>query len=47
MVVIMTEVQMLIILGTIWIAPTLNANYCQVVGLIFIGAASIKGLGWI
>jgi hypothetical protein len=47
MVVGMTETQMMIILGTIWIAPTLNAKYCQVVGLIFMVAAPIKGLGWI
>jgi hypothetical protein len=43
----MTEVQMLIILGTIWIAPTLNPKYCQVVGLIFLIVAPIKGLGWL
>ena len=43
----MTETQMLIVLGTIWVVPSLNKTYCQVVGLIFFIAVPIKGLGWI
>ena len=43
----MSESQILIMLGTIWIAPHINKWYAQITGLIFICVASAKGLGLI
>ena len=43
----MTEIQMALILGTIWIVPSLNKNYCEVIGVGFFTIAAIKGLGWL
>jgi hypothetical protein len=43
----MTTEQFLLILGTIYIAPHLNPFYCQAAGMVLIGVAACKGLGWI
>lgn len=43
----MTETQFLVLLGTIWITPHLNKLYAQIMGIIFLGFAACKGLGWI
>ena len=42
----MTETQYLVLLGTIWITPHLNKWYAQIMGIIFIGVAVCKRLGW-
>jgi hypothetical protein len=43
----MTETQLLLLLGTIWVAPHCNKIYNLVVGGIFIIVAACKGLGWV
>ena len=43
----MTETQMLILIGTIWVAPHCNDWYAFFVGSIFFIAAAAKGLGWL
>ena len=43
----MTEIQMLVMLATIWVAPHCNNWYAFFVGSIFSIAAAVKGLGWI
>jgi hypothetical protein len=43
----MTDTQLLLLLGTIWIAPFMNEVYSKIMGCIFILVASFKGLGWL
>ena len=43
----MTDTQLLLLLGTIWIAPYMNEVYSKIVGCIFILVAVCKGLGWL
>jgi hypothetical protein len=43
----MTDTQLLLLIGTIWVAPHCNKIYNLVVGGIFITVAACKGLGWI
>jgi hypothetical protein len=43
----MTDTQMLIILGTIWVAPYVNQYYGLTVGCIFLIVGSCYGLGWL
>jgi hypothetical protein len=43
----MTEAQMLVMLGTIWIAPHVKWWYGQTIGCIILVVAACKGLGWI
>jgi len=41
----MTDTQLLLLLGTIWVAPHCNKIYNLVVGCAFIAVACTKGLG--
>lgn len=43
----MTDTQLLLLMGTIWVAPHSNKAYNLVVGCSFIAVASLKGLGWV
>lgn len=43
----MTDTQLLLLLGTIWIAPYMNEVYSKVMGCMFILVAACKGLGWL
>jgi len=43
----MTDTQYLVILGTIYLAPYINAVYCQFIGALMLLAAAAKGLGWL
>jgi hypothetical protein len=43
----MTETQVLIMLGTMWIAPHVDKWYAHTVGCIVLIVAVCKGLGWI
>ena len=43
----MTEAQMLLILGTIWVAPHIKELQGNVTGCILLILAACKGLGWI
>ena len=43
----MTDTQLLLVLGTMWIAPHVNKHYAQITGLIFLIVCACKGLGWI
>jgi hypothetical protein len=43
----MTDPQLLILTGIIWIAPHCDRVYCITVGCVFLIAAACQGLGWI
>jgi hypothetical protein len=43
----MTETQMLLLIGTVWVAPHCNVWYSLFVGSIFLLIGAFKGLGWI
>jgi hypothetical protein len=43
----MTEAQMLVMLGTIWVAPHVCSWYGKAIGCIILIVAACKGLGWI
>jgi hypothetical protein len=43
----MTDTQLLLVLGTMWIAPHVNKQYAQITGLIFLIVCACKGLGLI
>jgi hypothetical protein len=43
----MTEAQMLVMLGTIWVAPHVCGWYGKTIGCIILLVAACKGLGWI
>jgi hypothetical protein len=43
----MTDTQLLLLLGTIWIAPYMNEVFSKLMGCMFIILAACKGLGWI
>jgi hypothetical protein len=43
----MTTEQFLVLIGTIWIAPTVRQSYGQFAGAFALILAAIKGLGWI
>jgi hypothetical protein len=42
----MTETQMLVLVGTIYIAPHLEGWFGVIVGSIILIVAACKGLGW-
>jgi len=42
----MTETQMLVLVGTIYIAPHCEGRFSLIVGAIALIAAVSKGLGW-
>lgn len=43
----MTDAQLLVMLGTIWIAPHAKWWYGQLIGCIILIVGACKGLGWI
>jgi len=43
----MTETQMLVLIGTIYIAPHLDERFGMIVGTIILIVAACKGLGWV
>ena len=43
----MTDTQLLLLLGTVWVAPHCNKAYNLTIGCIFILVAICKGLGWV
>ena len=43
----MTETQMLVVVGTIYIAPHCDVRLGMIVGTIILIVAAFKGLGWI
>jgi len=43
----MTDLQFLLLLGTVWFAPNCNPNFGYLIGASFLIVASIKGLGWL
>jgi hypothetical protein len=43
----MTTEQFLVLIGTIWIAPTVIKPYGQFAGSLVLIIAALKGLGWI
>ena len=43
----MTDTQLLVMLGTIWIAPHAKWWYGQLIGCIILIVAACKGLGWL
>jgi hypothetical protein len=43
----MTEAQMLVMLGTIWVAPHVCGWYGKTIGCIILVVAACKGLGWL
>jgi hypothetical protein len=43
----MTETQMLVFIGTIWVAPHCNPLYALFVGCVILIISAVKGLGWL
>jgi len=43
----MTTEQFLVLIGTIWVAPTVRQSYGQFAGCLVFILAALKGLGWI
>ena len=43
----MTETQLLVLMGTVWVAPHCGKFYSIGTGCVFITVAVCKGLGWV